>query len=199
MSWDFFTNSTAPWWATVALPIVTLLVGQTFTSRTAREQRKDEIQAAADLRRDEAASLAAERDREYAAIEADRRAAVEEAKEARFNGIFNSAMDAIHALQAELTAYSGTGKMNDDAVRQVAVALGHVRVDILQGQEMQYSAILGHENFDTFNPEWIIKEAIQVRTEGLGALALAERLSNLANVLFELRKYAAGAREAEGS
>lgn len=197
MSWEFFTNSTAPWWATVALPIVTLLVGQRFTSKAARDQRNDEIRAAADLRRDEAANKATEREHERAAAEAARQAAADEAKEARFNAIFDNAMDGIHALQAELASYAGTGKMNDDAVRQLAVALGHIRVDILQSQTNQYRTMM-YADIDTFNPDWIVKDTIEVRHSGAGVPQLSERLSALANAVYELREVAARVRS-EGS
>lgn len=204
MSWEFFTNSTAPWWSTVALPVVTLLVGQHFTSKAAREQRKDEIQAAKDLRDEEADSRAAERDRERAIAEADRQSAARAAEEARFNGVFDAAMDAIHALQAELGAFAGTNKLNDDVLRKFAVAVGHLRIHVLQEQKLDYHAALTTSTLDDLNPGWAIESVVKLRAEGTYAeersiTAIVERLSELADGVYELRATAAEVRAASTS
>ena len=204
MSWDFFTNSTAPWWATVALPIVTLLVGQHVTSIAAREQRQAEIEAAKDLRKDEADSRAAERDHDRATAEANRRAAASAAEEARFNGVFDAAQYAIHALQAELAAFAGTSQLDDDALRRFAVAVGHLRIHVLQEQKLNYQRPLATSTVDDLNPAWAIQLVVQLRAAGTFAdeptiTAIVQRLSRLADGIYELRETAAEVRAASSS
>ena len=99
---DWLTATVVPWWATVLLPILTLIVSQCFSNAAAEKQRKAET-TDRDLERTHNLSLTetqlqAERTR----ASEERSDAAERARKAHIVEVFSSALDAIALLRADL-------------------------------------------------------------------------------------------------
>lgn len=126
VSW--LTSATGPWWTAPAASVVSFVAGQWIATRAARDQREGD--AAERQREREAAAEAADKQRasDLRAAHERREAEARAAAEARTDALFVQALDAIHALQGELSSYRLTGRIDPSTLRDFSTAVNRIRV-----------------------------------------------------------------------